>query len=364
MHAAMRRRARQLGPIKWRDERLAEQAEALRATRAELRAARRAQVVTPSYRAMVHARAREYTLTARYQLYPSSPMLQVARKLYTKAFAASHGVPAPGLLAVWPTVDDIDLTGLPDRFVVKADGGANSRAVFPLRRTGDGRFAVISTGNELTEGGLREAMAALGGRARAPYFAEEMVDADTEDGLPNDVKVFTCDGVVLWTMLRRVDAHGGSALVRFVDEHGVDLGPIARDRSHDATIEVPDCYPELVEAARHLSRASGLDFCRVDLYSTSTGPVFGELTVAPGGTQHYARPQDRELGTAWEEARVRLAAEIAGGRPPGVLFGDHEAPAPYAPSTDPRDPGSWTRQTVSCASWCVDPPDPGGPGPA
>ena len=91
----------------------------------------------------------------------------------------------------------------------------------------------------------------------------------------------------------------------------------------------------MLEHARVFSKAVPLPFVRVDLYGTTKGIVMGEITLLPGGNQHYIPVQDARLGKMWEEAEMRLQIDLArNGRPYAILPGEHPIPEilePYAP---------------------------------
>lgn len=310
-----------------------------------------------SFAVNLELRKREVQVARDLKGQPYSPMLQVPRKLFTQSLASSHGVLAPEVFNVWDSIDQIDLAGLPPEFVLKADGGTSSLAVFPLRRQGDDNFKLVNSKKNYTSEGLRSHLRQLGGQARGPFFAEELLQQGGSLDIPDDIKVFCAYGTVMWTLLRRVGTHGDieTATVRHVDADGTDLGAIAKNREHDHDIPLPDLYHEIIKSAQHLSRAVGLDFCRVDMYSTTKGPVFGEITVAPGGHQEYIDAADEMAGMKWVEGGQRLAFDIAKGRPQGILFGGQPHQWHYQPSTNRLHPGSWAREHVSCDQWCRQP---------
>ncbi|AXH96754.1 hypothetical protein DV701_12055 [Ornithinimicrobium avium] len=336
----------------------------LRATVAELEAglaaathlnARLDDLSRASYRQSLREHVRTFRTEDRLGRPTKSAALQLPYKLRTLELAASHGVAVPDIYAVWPDVDSIDLSALPDSFVVKADGGAGSVAVFPLRRQADGRYERVGASGDVSEEELRERIRSLGRAARAPFFAEELLHAADGGPIPDDVKCYMFYGEVGHVLLRRVGEHGraSSIRVKFVDENGVDYGVVAPGRPHDPTIPVPDSLPRMLEVARHLSRAVGLPFCRVDLYDTSKGIVLGEITRAPnGGNARFTEGHDELLGRRWLEGSARLQADLSAGRPAGPLFGTLADLRLYPPDERPRSPVNFGRTVVDCSQWC------------
>jgi len=269
------------------------------------------------------------------------PLRQIPFKLRNYRLAASHGVPVPDVLEVRGRLDRLDLAGAPQTFVVKADRGAASRGVLPLRRVDDDSFQVVGERRVLSGEEVVEQLRKPG--VRGPFFTEKLLVSALGSGLPHDIKFYMFYGELGHVMLRRMPRHGDlrRARYRFLDEAGGDLGEGVAPGSHiDNTIEAPEAFADFVAAARHLSRAVALPFIRVDLLDTDQGPVFGELTRAPGGRQWFRDDHDRRLGQLWDQAQYRLEVDVAGGRPLRNVLGEHPTTSLY-----PRGREPWIEQT-------------------
>ena len=240
------------------------------------------------------------------------PMRLLPDKLRTYDLARALGIPVPEVLRTWATADAVDLTHLPDVFVLKATRGAGSKAVLPLERLGEAAFRTVSEAQVMDADEVRAQLRAReqDGLAQGPWFAEAFI-GDPAQGLPHDVKVYAFYGVVGQVLVRSVGRHGDQETVRrsYYDEHGTLLGRVSPLASPEPVPPPPD-LPDLCEIARTLSTAVSLPFVRVDLYSTSNGPVLGELTLAPGGKQLYRRDHDRRLGKLWEDAATRMEVDL------------------------------------------------------
>lgn len=284
---------------------------------------------------------------------------QIPHKLRNYRLAASHGVRTPDVLAVWSSLDEIDLTSMPEEFVLKADGGAGGISVYLLRRGAEGSFESLDGSHRVTLGEIKARLTELGPRrARPPFFAERVLDVHASAGVvPEDVKIYTAYGEVLQVLLRRVGTHRDPSTLRFryLTADREDLGQADRFRTMDHDLPIPHGFDEMTQIARHLSRAVGVPFCRVDMYDTPGGPTIGEITRAPGGDHFYSKRHDRQMGAAVVAARIRLAQDLVRGRPPGALFGavahtdlyrDVDLPAEIS---NPRD---WPVHTVPCGTWC------------
>ncbi|NLG22392.1 MAG: hypothetical protein GX555_13295 [Actinomycetales bacterium] len=286
------------------------------------------------------------------------PLLQIPRKLRNYRLAASHGIAVPEVLGVWATQGDIDLSAMPDQFVLKSDLGAGGHGVFPLRRVGPDRFELIGGEESFTTEDLRERYRAKRS-TRGPFFAEAfLTQRVVAEEIPDDVKIYACYGEVAMVLLRQMPEHANldRARYRYTDGLGRDLGTdVVHGGRIDPSIPLPEPFADFISLAEHMSRAVALPFVRVDIYDTVDGPVLGELTRGPGGQQRYRRDQDIAMGRAWDEAKWRLDLDVIAGRPLRNLHGLHPAPN-YYPENHPsqqEDPRGWEVITADCAQWCL-----------
>lgn len=237
---------------------------------------------TPSFRQQFRDMARQAQRAKVLDPDAWHPYRQLKCKLRNYRFAVSHGVGVPRIFGAWSSLDQIELDALPEEFALKSDFGSNGRGVMLLRRMGVDEFLVVNEGRTVTF----EAITAHfrhhedAGRVAGPYFAEELLPR--QGGLlPVDVKIYAFYGGLGQVLLRRVGEtdDGIETRYKFIDSTGADLGDIAPEFKRDVTIPTPDKFEEMLGAARHLSRALGVPFCRIDLYGTPDGIVLGELTL-------------------------------------------------------------------------------------
>lgn len=288
------------------------------------------------------------------------PLRQIPRKLRNYQLAASHSVQVPEVYRVWGDLEDLNLDDLPDSFVIKSDRGAGGRGVLPLHRVDDGMLQLVGgTKTFSTETVVKHlSHKSLG----SPFFAEEILVQPDGGDLPEDIKFYMFYGEVGHVMLRRMPQHADLSQARFgfFDEEGRALpDDVSTSRKVDTSIEPPARLAEFVEIARHLSRAVAIPFVRVDVYDTVRGPVFGELTRAPGGKQFYRDDHDRRMGEMWDRAQFRLDLDVVAGRPFRNLHGEHAADSLYPSGYEA--PGSsvvidQTPPTTPCTTWCYGSP--------
>lgn len=330
-------------------------------TAEQLAKAERLRRRAPSFEALLSAYAAQHSASLRLGDRSLSPMAQIPYKLRNYSLAQSHGVPTPRISGVWGAAREVTLSEVTaERIVLKGDGGHSAQGVFPLERTSGGWRSLDGAIRFTGDVPPPEILEPLG-RARAPFFAEEFLESPSGWTIPEDVKLYCAYGEVLQVYVMRSSSEGSmereSFSSRFFSAQGEPFDEIRRGLRYDTGIEAPNQLPELVEAARHLSRAVGLPFIRVDMYATRSGPVLGELTSVPsGGKQSYAQDHDRLMGQAWVDADAKLERDLMLGRPFGTLYGDADFTWMYPEAQDKTNmhhPDNWTRRMVRCSQWCA-----------
>lgn len=130
-----------------------------------------------------------------------------------------------------------------------------------------------------------------------PMLLLEELMIDEEGELPSDYKFFMIDGRCAFIQVdtSRFDGHKRNLFTPAWEKiEGTYLYPASARE-----IDRPKFFVEMLKVAQKLSE--GVDFIRVDLYETSDGVKFGELTNYPGGGNEKFTPQslDSELGRDW-----------------------------------------------------------------
>lgn len=245
------------------------------------------------------------------------PLRQIPSKLGNYRFAAAHGIPVPRVFQTWESIEAIELDTLPDSFVLKSNGGAGGSGVIPLTRLPNGKYQPLGSGREMTIEQIRRRFA-QNPRLSGPFFAEELLKSSDDDGVPHDIKVFAFYGEIGYTQL--VQRYGTKRTqFNFVAEDGSSLNDQITHERTNTSIPLPANLQEISDISRHISRAVGVPFVRVDLYETDRGIVLGEVTRGPGLTHRHREDFDTHIGQLYESARLRLETDIANGRPFGML---------------------------------------------
>ncbi|WP_462418797.1 ATP-grasp fold amidoligase family protein [Kytococcus sp. Marseille-QA3725] len=283
---------------------------------------------------------RRYTYIVR-RLGAPHPRPEVANKLRTLALAASHGVGIPTIHGLWEDAREIDLAPLPDEFVLKANHGAGSRGVVPVRRVpGEPDTYRLTDDTDRVLSGAEVIAWVTKDNLSGPWYAEELlVGDDGSGGIPHDYKLYCFYGEVAGGFVRRAGAHFGveefADEVRFHYFDGEGKDHVWRQERVDQSIPLSPQLPEILRSAQLLSTVVPLPFIRVDLYATTRGVVMGELTLGPGGAQYLRAEEDVRFGRMWDAAQVRLETDLfAGERPYDMVVGDHPVPEllqPYLP---------------------------------
>lgn len=276
------------------------------------------------------------------------PLRKMPFKLRNYSLAQSHGVQTPNVFATWVDARDIDVSELPDQFVVKTDGGAGGHGVLPLTRIAPDSYREFGTGKVRSGREVREHFIDRP-RTSGPYFAEELL-TDHAGKIPNDIKIFAFYGKIAYIQLINRFEHK-TPRFHFISSNGESLNDDIIHSRNDSSIPIPDTLSKISKVSEHLSRAIGLPFARIDLYNAARGIVLGEITRGPGLSHKHSPDFDIFVGELYEEARLRLETDVANGRPFGVLHGNTSFKNHY-PQEEKYASAPWQPLIVPCTTWC------------
>jgi hypothetical protein len=262
------------------------------------------------------------------------PHLLLGEKMEFSRRAADAGLLCPRQFRLFERVEDLDLRGLPEAFVLKPAELANKRGVMLLQRIGGTtEYHDAMRACRIGEAQIKAEFAAwdelyrvkgvnlhsIKGTSRLHVIAEErVVDEDPAMQIPLDYKLYAFNGEIrlIYHLNRNVTPTG----IYFYDG---DFRPYDPDEKLECdwkrvskdVARVPKCSGALIESARKMSKALGMAFVRVDLYASRRGALFGEITTTPGAVyqkrSYRFRPEfDAEMGAAWHKAAKELRQEI------------------------------------------------------
>ncbi|WP_420392635.1 ATP-grasp fold amidoligase family protein [Acuticoccus sp.] len=175
---------------------------------------------------------------------------------------------------------DVGPGRIPDeRFVVKSNHDFGGVFLCHDRATFDWVGTRLALADRLSQNHWRRHREPAYKDVPPAVLVEEFLPSDGPDGL-RELKIFAFHGKPEAIMVVRED--GGLRTKTMFDTTWRRL-PIKRRRApvYAGNIARPDRLGEMLDVAATL--AAPFDFCRVDLYDTARGVVFGELTFYPEG---------------------------------------------------------------------------------
>lgn len=194
--------------------------------------------------------------------------------------------------AVWDRVEDIDISKLPDRFVLKTNHDCGGIAICSDRRSFNLEAAKKKLAKHLRINYYWRTREWPYRSVRPCVFAEEYIEPD--DGIDlEDYKLFRFSNGRIVTLLM-TDRFTESRLTKtFFDEEWRPLE--LTEGGHPVKLDspVPRRFGEMKVFANRL--AEGLPFARVDYYETSERLLFGELTLYPNAGFERFNPVDWDV---------------------------------------------------------------------
>ncbi|MCB4770352.1 hypothetical protein LGR54_17225 [Ancylobacter sp. Lp-2] len=244
----------------------------------------------------------------------------VGDKLKAYEFAAKHSIRTPARYAVLRSLEEFNPDLAPDYFVCKPTGMHSTEGVMILKREAKGRYHDFLRKRDLTtEQIIAEQQRCYDNNRYKGSFRlilEELLLAeDSRQGVvPWDYKLYCFGGRV--ELITQIDRNVGPPAMAWFGPDFTDFDPDAHLESdwkliQRGTPRRPDCWREMLGAARQIANALKTPFTSVDLFATPWGPVLGEITLAPGGPYYgkmyrFKPDYDAELGACWEAAERRL----------------------------------------------------------
>lgn len=199
-------------------------------------------------------------------------------------------------LAVYHSVDEIDIDELPNQFVLKCNHDSGSIAICRDKATFDLEAAKKKLGEGLKHNFYWEAREWAYKNVEPVIFAEQYMESEYGKDLP-DYKFFAFDGEVkaLYIATERFNKDAETCF----DFYDMDFNHINVKNEHpNATklIKKPKCFDEMVALSEKLSK--GFPQVRCDFYEVNGKVYFGEFTFyhMGGFTPFEPKDFDRELG--------------------------------------------------------------------
>lgn len=203
------------------------------------------------------------------------------------------------LYAVFEEIDDIDISSLPNSFVMKSNKGY-------------GDILVVKDKSEFTNKAIkqyfkskqRKNSVAMKGEyhyedIKPCYIAEKLLVEENTCGYLTDYKFYCFNGKAKYILVCSERHKNGFTIDTFdVDWKAYQVRiPAKNIVTGKGEIERPHSLEQMIEICEKLSQ--GLPFVRVDLYEIYKKPIFGEMTLTPAGgyLKHYTEEFINELGS-------------------------------------------------------------------
>ena len=191
-------------------------------------------------------------------------------------------------LAVYGSVDEIDLDKLPDRFVLKCNHDSGSVVICRDKATFDLDAAKRQLGEALKKNFYWKNREWPYKDVKRCVFAEKYLEATGDDIV--DYKMMVFKGKVKCTFTCTNRRSGGGLNVTFFDTNWERM-PFTRHYPMDVNaIERPASYEEMVRVSERLSEF--MPFSRIDFYEIKGKPYFGEITLYPGAGYEEFEPKE------------------------------------------------------------------------
>lgn len=201
--------------------------------------------------------------------------------------------------AMWEHVEDIDISGLPERFVLKTNHDCGGVVICRDRATFDLDAAKRKLAEHLKTNYYWRTREWPYKDVKRCIFAEEYLDPEEGRDDLTDYKMM-CFGGKVRCEFTCTDRAEDDLHVDFFDTNWNHLPFTRHYPNSEVPPEAPARLKEMVADAERLS--SGIPFVRTDFYEVAGQYYFGEMTFFPGGGMEEFNPEswDAELGS-WIE---------------------------------------------------------------
>ncbi len=210
---------------------------------------------------------------------------KLADKYLVREFIKEKGFSflLPKLYGVYDRVEDIDITKLPDKFVLKPNNGSGNIHVCRDKSTFDFAKAKKELQKTFTEKFWEVNLEHHYKFIKPKIICEEYLE-DPDRPLPMDYKFYCYDGHVECVLM--CTNRSEKLKLDYYDLNWHYLEYAKKEyRSHEE-IQKPEHLEEMIHIASSLSK--GFSFVRVDLYHIKGKIYFGEMTFTPmAGLVYY-----------------------------------------------------------------------------
>lgn len=207
---------------------------------------------------------------------------ELADKVLVRDFVKERGYGdnLSELYGVWDKASDIDFDSLPEKFVVKCNHDSGSSKIIDKKKGFNKEETVTFLNRHMSVPfGVGSCEPHYFGIKRKVMAEEYLQDVNDFSKTPVDYKFWCFDGEVASCMVCYDRVGGGHATFDLYDVNTWE--PMrqyltARNTAHYKDVPKPENLEFMVKMASDLSKR--FKHVRVDLYNTSRGVIFGEMT--------------------------------------------------------------------------------------
>lgn len=198
------------------------------------------------------------------------------KKYVSKKIGKEYIIPT---LAVYKSVEDIDLRRLPDKFVLKCNHNSGGIVICKNKELFDFRNTKKLLSKKLKHNYFEVGREWAYKNVQPRILAEKFIEIKGKDDL-YDYKFFCFNGIVKVCLVCANRNEAGGVKMNFYDREW-NLLPFTRHYENiPYEIKKPDVLGKMIRIAEKLS--SDFKFVRVDLYVIGKKILFGEMTFFPG----------------------------------------------------------------------------------
>lgn len=241
-------------------------------------------------------------------------------KLRLHKFCLENEINTSKIITQFSTPETIDFDKIEESsFVVKPSFDSSTRGVMVLNRTEalneyfDVLHNKLFTLNEVKEY-QRKFFIENTHEGNKIIVEEKIKDIDSSYTIPRDFKFYSFNGKI--ALILMIDRNRKPAISCWYDEdfQPIYTGIVECIAPYTRTLtyyDKPNNYKELMAFASKVSKLICVPFASIDIYSTESGPLLGEITLTPGGIYygvHYklSKAQEKLMAKMWLEAKEEL----------------------------------------------------------
>lgn len=208
----------------------------------------------------------------------------------------------PEVYGVFDDVECMDISSFPERFVLKCNHDTGSFIICTNKNSFDFEKAKTKLSLHLKMNMYYKTREWQYKKIKPFVFCEEYIDRHcmTCKGLIPDVFRFHCfNSDALYVEVEFVDDKNNHYTNIYDNRWNIQPVHLNGRPNTPSAIPQPDKFEEAIFVAESLSK--GLDYCRIDLYLTSTKLYFSEFTFAPNNGREKFSPAEWDVtfGNCW-----------------------------------------------------------------